>query len=212
MTPRTRSPNAAARFVPARSARFTAGPALSAVPREPESSTQRRPTSPSTWARVILKRRAASSTPAVGSGVAFRPPARFMSSATAAARVVMGTGATERLRSPRLRSDTSTAASGSAALAWSVLRCNKRLFRDQLPVARIEQRAEVVLSRKPELLHVVGHRLPHFAGDVVKEKDLQGSPSRTLGRDAMAHSRRVVLEDVAVIHPAPRPIVRDPAG
>jgi hypothetical protein len=28
----------------------------------------------------------------------------------------------------------------------------------------------------------------------------------------MAHSRRVVLEDVAVIHPAPRPIVRDPAG
>ena len=28
----------------------------------------------------------------------------------------------------------------------------------------------------------------------------------------MGHSRRVVLEDVAVIHPAPQPIVRDPAG
>src|SRR5438874_6060859 len=32
------------------------------------------------------------------------------------------------------------------------------------------------------------------------------------GGNAMGHSRRVVLEDVAVIHPAPRPIVRDPAA
>ena len=50
----------------------------------------------------VLRSRPASSAPAVRSVLAFRPPAPFMSSATAAARVVMGTGATERLRSPAL--------------------------------------------------------------------------------------------------------------
>src|SRR3954463_12019289 len=116
---------------------------------------------------VVLRSRAASSTPAVASLLAFRSPAFFSNSASAIARLSAETGATWRLRSPRLRSGTSTAPSCSVALDSTLLGFSQRLLRDQLPVARIQQRAEVVLAGKTELLHVVRHRLRHLARDVV---------------------------------------------
>ena len=51
-------------------------------------------------------------------------------------------------------------------------------LRNQLPVSGVEERAEVVLARDAEILHVLNHRLRAPARDVVKQEDLQRSPHR----------------------------------
>src|SRR5438876_3017333 len=196
MTPRTRSPNAAARFVPARSARFTTGLAHSAVARGAESSTGRRPTCPTGRIGVGLRSRPASSAPAVRSVLAFCSSARSMNSAGAAARLVEEKGASERLRSPRLRSGTSTAASSSAALDWSLLGCSQGLFRDELPVAAADAPFVWIAANTTEL---AWQTYSHFTGRL-EERRL--TPNAIV--ELPAQSTRVFVEDEMGVGPLPR--------
>src|SRR5439155_20139512 len=66
----------------------------------------------------------------------------------------------------------------ASLLVGALPRVGENLLGDDLAIARVEQRAEVVLAGEAELLHVVGHRLRHLSRDVVEEEDLQGSPDR----------------------------------
>src|SRR4051812_251434 len=107
--------------------------------------------------RVVLRSRAASSTSAVSSLAALRSETCFRSSAIAAVRFVTAPVVRERLRSPRLRSDSSTEAlllsrtSRALAVLCLLLEARPALVAD-LVVASREEVADVVV-----LVHA--HRL-----------------------------------------------------
>src|SRR5437763_16041063 len=107
--------------------------------------------------RVVLRRRAASSTLAVSSFAVVRTESCSRSSAIAAVRLVTAPVVRERLRSPRLRSDSSTEAlllfrtSRALALLCLLLEAGPALVAD-LVIAGREQVPDVVV-----LVHA--HRL-----------------------------------------------------
>src|SRR5882724_3440775 len=130
--------------------------------------------------RVVLRSRAASSTPEVGSFPTEVSERCLSSSPTSAARLS---------RSVQVWSACDRAAYGlslpfglflfygrcSAVLLGCrcFLRFCERLFRDQLAVPGVEKRSEVVLPGNAEVRHVVGHGLGHLARHVMEEEDLK---------------------------------------
>ena len=119
-----------------------------------------------------------------------------MNSAGAAARLVEEKGASERLRSPRLRSGTSTAASSSAALDWSLLGCSQGLFRDELPVAAADAPFVWIAANTTEL---AWQTYSHFTGRL-EERRL--TPNAIV--ELPAQSTRVFVEDEMGVGPLPR--------
>src|SRR3954470_16954540 len=120
--------------------------------------------------RVVFRRRAASSTSAVTSFAAVRSESCLRSSAIAAVRLVTAPVVRERLRSPRLRSDSSTEAlllirtSRALALLCLLLEAGPALVAD-LVVAGREQVADVGVLVHAHCLAVCLEDLGDHLGD-----------------------------------------------